>query len=76
MCQRLRQQPSLTERGKAPLTNDSIPFGSWVVLEKASSGERCELAKQMTTIGPLELQSIVDLHVTPLMTHRIALPSL
>ena len=66
----------MTEWGEAPLTNNSIASGTRVVLEKASGGESCQLMEEMTTIGPLELQSIVDLHVTPLMTHRIALPSL
>jgi hypothetical protein len=45
------------------------------MLQQASRGEASQLTEKLTTIGPLQMQPIIDLPQTPLAVEGIALPS-
>ena len=67
-------QPSLTAWSETPLTDNTGASRGWVMLQVASCGESTELTKQLTTVGPFQLQSVVDLLMTPLMGEGIPIP--
>ena len=71
---RIRVQPSLTNSSEAPSTHDSIASCPCVMLQQASRGETSQLTEKLTTIGPLQMQPIIDLPQTPLAVERITLP--